>query len=99
MALAYSEDTGPDPMLARLGRDTDLFILEATDREGESRRAVRNLMTSAEAGLWGQRAGARRLLLTHFWPGNDREASRSAASARFDGEVLLADEGLAVGLG
>jgi ribonuclease BN (tRNA processing enzyme) len=35
-ALAYSGDTGPDPMLAELGRDADLFIIESTDREGET---------------------------------------------------------------
>jgi ribonuclease BN (tRNA processing enzyme) len=33
--LAYSGDTGPDPGLAELGRDPDLFIIEATDRDGE----------------------------------------------------------------
>src|SRR5215475_8961252 len=50
LALAYSGDTGPDPMLAELGRDADLFIVEATDRDGETQRPVRNLMTSSEAG-------------------------------------------------
>ena len=54
-ALAYSGDTGPDPVLAELGRDADLFIIEATDRDGETRRPVRNLMTSAEAGYWAGR--------------------------------------------
>jgi ribonuclease BN (tRNA processing enzyme) len=97
--LAYSGDTGPDPVLAELGRDCDLFIVEATDRDGEIRRPVRNLMTSAEAGRWGRQAGARRLMVTHFWPGNDRAASRAAASAGFGGDVLIADEGLTVGLG
>ena len=86
-------------MLAELGRDADLFILEATDREGETRRPTRNLMTSAEAGHWAQRAGARRLMLTHLWPGNDRAASVAAASAEFDGDVLAAEEDLVVRLG
>ena len=98
-ALAYSGDTGPDPMLAELGRDTDLFIIEATDRDGETQRPARNLMTAAEAGRWGRQAGARRLMITHFWPGNDRAASMAAASAEFDGDVLTAEEGLAVRLG
>jgi ribonuclease BN (tRNA processing enzyme) len=98
-AVAYSGDTGPDPMLAELGRDSDLFIIEATDRDGETQRPVRNLMTSAEAGHWGRQAGARRLMLTHFWPGNDRLASTAAASAEFDGDVLTAEEGLTVRLG
>ncbi|GAA3953844.1 MBL fold metallo-hydrolase [Actinomadura viridis] len=99
IALAYSGDTGPDPLLAELGRDADLFIIEATDRPGETRRATRNLMTSAEAGHWARQAGARRLMLTHFWPGNDRTASLAAASARFGEEVLAAEEDLTVTLG
>jgi ribonuclease BN (tRNA processing enzyme) len=57
------------------------------------------LMTSAEAGRWARRAGARRLLLTHFWPGNDRAASVAAASAEFGGEVLAAGQDLIVRLG
>jgi len=98
-ALAYTGDTGPDPSLAELGRDADLFIIEATDRDGETRRPVRNLMTSAEAGHWARRAGARRLMLTHFWPGNDRAASVAAASAEFGDDVLAAEEDLVVSLG
>src|SRR5580692_8243791 len=92
-------EPGPDPMLAELGRDCDLFIIEATDRDGETQRPARNLMTSAEAGRWGRQAGARRLMITHFWPGNDRAASLAAASTEFDGDVLTAEEGLAVRLG
>ncbi|MQY10961.1 hypothetical protein SRB5_10750 [Streptomyces sp. RB5] len=99
IALAYSGDTGPDARLAELGRDTDLFILEATDRCGETERPTRNLLTSAEAGHWARRAGARRLMLTHFWPGNDRAASLAAASGHFDGQVLAAEEDLTVALG
>jgi ribonuclease BN (tRNA processing enzyme) len=99
VALAYSGDTGPDPGLAELGRDSDLFIIEATDRDGETQRPVRNLMTSAEAGRWGRQAGARRLMVTHFWPGNDRVASVAAASAEFGGDILAAEEGLTIGLG
>ena len=88
-----------DAALAELGRDADLFIVEATDRDGETERSERNLMTSAEAGHWAKRAGARRLMLTHFWPGNDREVSLAAARAEFDGEVLAAEEELTVTLG
>jgi ribonuclease BN (tRNA processing enzyme) len=44
-------------------------------------------------------ARASRLMLTHFWPGNDRQASQSAAAAEFTGEILLAGEGLEVLLG
>jgi ribonuclease BN (tRNA processing enzyme) len=99
ITLAYSGDTGPDPLLAELGRDADLFIIEATDRHGETRRPARNLMTSTEAGYWARQASARRLMLTHFWPGNDRAASLAAASAQFGGPVLAAEEDLAITFG
>ncbi|CCH17899.1 Conserved hypothetical protein [Micromonospora lupini str. Lupac 08] len=99
MAVAYSGDTGPTPVLADLGRDADLFIVEATDHAGETDRPTRNLMTSTEAGHWARRAGARRLLLTHFWPGNDRAAAVAAAQSEFDGPVLAAEEGLTLVLG
>lgn len=98
-AVAYSGDTGPTPVLAELGRDADLFIVEATDRDGETDRPTRHLMTSTEAGHWARRAGARCLLLTHFWPGNDRAAAVAAAQLEFDGPVLAAEEGLTVLLG
>ena len=41
-------------------------------------------------------AAADRLMLTHFWPGNERDRSRAAAAAVFSGEVLIADEGVVV---
>ncbi|MER7083674.1 Ribonuclease BN, tRNA processing enzyme [Saccharopolyspora kobensis] len=99
VVLAYTGDTGPDPLLAELGRDADLFIVEATGRPGETRQSRRNLMTSHEAGHWARRAGARRLMLTHFWPGTDRVTATAAARAEFSGEVLAAEEGLVVALG
>lgn len=53
----------------------------------------------APTGQWARRAGAPRLMLTHFWPGNDREISLAAARAEFDGEVMAAEEELVVALG
>lgn len=104
LTIAYSGDTGPDPALAELGRDADLFIVEASDRlqgsQGPPPASSRKLHLSAsEAGEAAAAAGARRLMLTHFWPGNDRERSRRAAARAFSGEILLADEGLAVSVG
>lgn len=94
--LAYTGDTGPVDALASLGRDADLFIVEATDRPGDTSGL---LMTSAAAGSWARRAGARRLLLTHFWPGNDRFAAMAAARSEFAGEIFAASEGDVYALG
>jgi ribonuclease BN (tRNA processing enzyme) len=94
--LAYTGDTGPSAALAELGRDADLFIVEATDRPGDTSGL---LMSSTAAGAWARQAGARRLVLTHFWPGNDRAAAVAAARAEFKGEIFTASEGDVFALG
>lgn len=96
--LAYTGDTGPDPALARLGRDADLFVVEATLQGDPPADGPRFLMTAREAGRAAAAAGARRLLLTHFWPGSDRSVSVAQARESFAGEILVADEGLRIAL-
>jgi ribonuclease BN (tRNA processing enzyme) len=103
LIVAYTGDTGPDEALADLGRGSDLYVMEATDRDQQpgvpQEATARRLHLSArDAGEAAAQAGARRLLLTHFWPGNDREASRASAAEVFAGEILIAHEGLEVGL-
>lgn len=103
LVLAYTGDTGPHPVLDDLGRGADLYIVEASDRHQQPGKPPAPPgpdmhLDSIGAGAVAQRAGARRLMLTHFWPGNDRELSRTQARREFDGEVLLAEEGLTVGL-
>jgi len=88
--VAYTGDTGPDPALATLGADADLYIMEATGKDS------RYLLTAGEAGRWAARAGARRLMLTHFWPGSDRAAAAAAARAEYAGEIVVATEDLRV---
>jgi ribonuclease BN (tRNA processing enzyme) len=100
LTVAYTGDTGPAPALADLGRDCDLFIADATSweqRHGPPEGPALNL-SALQAGRAAAAAAARRLLLTHFWPGNDRLASRDDAATVFGGEILLADEGSVVPL-
>jgi ribonuclease BN (tRNA processing enzyme) len=103
LTVAYTGDTGPHPRLVDLAREADLFIAEATDRRQRVDTPPANPgsgmhLTAREAGKAAQAAGAKRLLLAHFWPGNDRESSRTEATEVFDGEVLLADEELRIDL-
>lgn len=102
--VAYTGDTGPDPALAELGRTADLFIVEATSRNQQPGTPLAPPgpqldMSARDAGAAAAAAGAGRLMLTHFWPGNDREQSRREAAHVFSGEILLADDGLVVPLG
>ena len=103
LTVAYTGDTGPDPCLVDLAREADLLIAEATDRRQRPGAPPANPgpgmhLTAREAGEAAQAAGARRLLLTHFWPGKNRESARTEATEVFDGEVLLADEELRISL-
>lgn len=97
--LAYATDTGPHEALAELGRDADLYILDATDRPGETASAERHLLSAAEAGAWARRADAARLLLTHLWPGTDPAQSEATARASFDASVEVARQGMVIELG
>lgn len=94
--IAYTGDTGPSPLLAELGRRADLYIMDATLQQQPD--GPRNVLSAAEAGYWAAEAEARRLLLTHFWPGNDRGVSLRQAGEHFGGELMAADEGLVIDL-
>jgi ribonuclease BN (tRNA processing enzyme) len=103
LAVAYTGDTGPDPALAELGRNSDLYVVDATTRNQQAAAPpappgpAMNL-TDVQAGQAASAARASRLLLTHFWPGNDRQASRDAAATAFGGDILLASEGAVIPL-
>jgi ribonuclease BN (tRNA processing enzyme) len=55
-------------------------------------------MTAHEAGYRAAAAGAKRLLLTHFWPGTSRAEFVRRAKTHFGGDVLAAEERLVVSL-
>jgi ribonuclease BN (tRNA processing enzyme) len=95
--IAYTGDTGPSPALAELGRHADLYIMDATLQHQPD--GPRHVLSAEEAGYWAREAEARRLLLTHFWPGNDRGVSLRQAAKHYSGELTAATEGLVIDLG
>jgi ribonuclease BN (tRNA processing enzyme) len=91
--ITFGGDCGPNDAIVELARDTDLLILEATEGAGpHSGDGPRGHLTAAEAGELARRAGARRLLLTHYSDQLDAEALRAAAMTAFGGSVELAAE-------
>lgn len=96
LVVAYTGDSGPSPELARLGAGADLFIADATLQGPSPDTEARYVMTATEAGTWAARAGARRLMLTHFWPGSDRARSIAEAREVFPGETIAAEDGLVI---
>ena len=90
--FTYSADCSPNEQLVRFARDSDLLLIEATLPRPE-RTGMRGHLTPAEAGEHGRRAGARRVVLTHFSDELDPEWARSEASRAYGGPVELAHEG------
>jgi ribonuclease BN (tRNA processing enzyme) len=94
-AVTYSADTGPTDDLVHLAAGSDLLIAEASwQDDGIPRPPIH--MTASQAGEAAAGAGCDRLLLTHLRPYLDRDRSRQEAAGAFDGEVLVAEEGLVV---
>ena len=90
--LTFSADSSPSDDLADFARDTSLLLIEATLPRPE-REGPRGHLTPGEAGEHGRRAGARRLVLTHFSDELDAEWARGEAERTFGGPVEVAHEG------
>lgn len=96
--FTFGADCGPSEELARFAAGTDLLMTEATLLEPEPPED-RGHLTPFEAGEHAQRAGAKRLVLTHFAAevGADRVCSEAARA--FSGPVVAAHEGAIYELG
>jgi ribonuclease Z len=95
-AVVFSGDTAPSVTIAELARGADLLLHDATfsgPREPGTNEPDHS--TPREAGEVARRAGVRSLALVHLPPdasGNE-DAIRREASAAFDGEVLIPNDG------
>ena len=72
-------------------RPNDALMIEATLPRPE-RTGVRGHLTAREAGEHGRRAGARRLVLTHYSDELDPRSTREEASEGYGGPVEMAFE-------
>ena len=90
--LTYSADCSPNDALVRFARNTDLLLIEATLPRPE-RTGIRGHLTPAEAGEHGRRAGAHRVVITHFSDELDADWAQDEAGAAFGRPVELAHEG------
>jgi ribonuclease BN (tRNA processing enzyme) len=90
--IAYSGDTGPTEALVDIARDADLFLCEASFREGDANPPSLHL-TGAEGGDYAAKAGVGRLVLTHVPPWHDPAGMLAEAAGRFDGPAELATVG------
>ncbi|GAA2900667.1 MBL fold metallo-hydrolase [Actinoplanes cyaneus] len=96
--LAYTGDSGPSPMVARLARDADLFLAEASFLDDVPAEASGFLSSATIAGAEAAQAAAGHLVLTHLLAGTSPAEAIDAARSRFRGEVTAACSGLVLRL-
>jgi len=90
-SVTYTADTAPSEDVLALARDTGLFMCEATLLPGE-RETTRGHLSAEEAGILSERAGVRRLALTHYPVETTPEELLSAAASRYSGELCVVDD-------
>jgi ribonuclease BN (tRNA processing enzyme) len=96
--FTFSADCRPNQELCDFAAGTDLLLVEATlprpERDGE-----RGHLTPGEAGEHGARAGAKRVVLTHFSDELDVDWARAEGARGFGAPVDAAHEGAIYELG
>jgi len=94
-SFCYSADTTYCPQVAKLAKDVDLFVHEATFLEDQASIAeLTRHSTARVAGQVGREAAAKRLVLFHIPPPNEHrehEFSEQAAQA-FGSSVTVAND-------
>ena len=89
-SLAYSGDTGEVDAVAEVARGAGLFVCECSFPD---EAAVPNHLTPSGAARLAARAGAGRLVLTHFYPETEPAEAREVAAATYAGPIELARDG------
>ena len=88
-SMLYSADTGPDWSFEKLGRDVDLALVEATYGTDAEVGDMKHL-SARMAGEMSRAAGAKRCLLTHFWPESDLTVHAREGASAYGAAVELA---------
>lgn len=95
-SLVCSGDTDYSEALIELARDADLFILECAFPEDQK---VAGHITPSLAGEMAARAGAKKLVLTHFYPSCDGHDLLTPCRKEFPGTILLARDLMRLSVG
>jgi ribonuclease BN (tRNA processing enzyme) len=95
-SMVYSGDTDYSDPLIRLASECDLLILECSyPNEIE----VSGHLNPRKAGEMALNSGCRKLALTHIYPVCDKYDMVAECKQTFDGDVILAADGISFELG
>ena len=94
-AFVYTGDTEYSPSVVELARGADTLLIECSFPDDAP---VPGHLTPSGAARMASEAGVGRVVLTHLYPTVDDGRLPGAVQERFDGEVLLARDGLRLGV-
>ena len=85
--IVYSGDTGYCEGMVDLARDADLLIIESSFPD---EKEIKGHLTPSRAGDIATRSGAKKLLLTHFYPECLKVDIEAQCRKAYQGELILA---------
>lgn len=88
-SVVYSGDTDETDNLVELAKDADLLICESALPD---ELKIRGHLTPSLAGEIAKRSGAKKLVLTHFYPECDQVDVESQCRRTYGGPLLLAHD-------
>jgi ribonuclease BN (tRNA processing enzyme) len=88
-SIAFSGDADTCEELVDLARGVDVFVCEAATPDGQK---IDGHLTPSLTADYAERAGARHLVMTHFYPECEGHDLAAQAAARFAGKITLASD-------
>jgi ribonuclease BN (tRNA processing enzyme) len=95
-SIVYSGDTGYSENLIDLAKNADLLICESAMPDSMQ---ARGHLTPSLAGEIAARAGAGKLVLTHFYPECDQVDIEQECRKTYAGPLILAEDLLRIEIG
>jgi ribonuclease BN (tRNA processing enzyme) len=88
--IVFTGDADYDQGVIDLSKNTDLLIIDCSFPDGMK---VKGHLCARECGLIAEKAGAKKLLLSHIYPADSPDIERVIESGNaFGGEIILAED-------
>lgn len=91
--ISFSGDSGYCPELIRICNDADIAVLECSHAD---EHAVEGHLSPSLAAKIAEEAGAKKMVLTHFYPDALKSDILGTARKFYNGEILMAKDGMQI---